>query len=124
TSRSGSIVWRANWWAWQGGRIKRSPGGRAPHDRPATTRQNTLRTRLLPQLERLDHVVHLHVRERPEPDTALVPFADLGRVVLEPLERLDRQVVPHDLATAQHPGLGVAPHETGADQGTGDRAGL
>ena len=43
-----------------------------------------LRPRLLPHLERLDHVIDLDVVVRPEADTALVAVADLGRVVLEP----------------------------------------
>jgi hypothetical protein len=50
----------------------------------------------------------LHVVERPETDTALEALADLGRVVLEPAQRLDGEVVGHHDAVADQTGLGVA----------------
>src|SRR5215203_1543656 len=80
--------------------------------------------RLLPHLERLDDVVDLDVVVRPEADAALVALADLGRVVLEPLERLDREVVRHDGAVADEPCPGVAADLAAAHQAAGDVAEL
>ena len=74
----------------------------------SAVRPRELDPRLLPQLERLDDVVDLDVVERTKPDTALEALANLGRVILEPLQRLDREVVGDDRAVANQPGLAVA----------------
>src|SRR3954471_4954322 len=73
--------------------------------------------RLLAHLEGLDDVLDLDVVERPETDTALVALADLGHVVLEPAQRLDREVVGDDHAVADQPGLGVPGDRPAADDG-------
>src|SRR5829696_3508599 len=78
----------------------------------------------LAHLERLDDVLGLDVVERPQPDTALVALADLGRVVLEPAEGLHRQVVGDYGAVPEPTGLRVADDRPGADQRTGDVADL
>src|SRR4051794_7598196 len=83
-----------------------------------------LRAGLLPHLERLDDVVDLDVVEATQRDTALEALADLGRIVLEPPQRLDGGVLRHHRAVADDPRLGVAPDETGADQAAGDDADL
>src|SRR5205823_14289608 len=80
--------------------------------------------RLLAQLVRLDHVVDLDVVERAETDAALEALADLRRVVLEPSQRLDRQVVRRDRAVADEPRLGVAHDRAVSDQAAGDVAEL
>src|SRR3954469_10405683 len=80
--------------------------------------------RLLAQLERLDDVLDLDVVERPQPDTALVALADLGGVVLEPLERVDHEVVVDHHAVAQQPGLRVPADLPGTDDAARDVAEL
>src|SRR5262249_10732581 len=80
--------------------------------------------RLLAHLERLDDVADLDVVVVAEGQTALVALADLGRVVLEPLERGDGEVLRHHHAVAQQPGLGVAPQYPGPDDAAGDVAEL
>jgi hypothetical protein len=54
-----------------------------------------------------------------ELDAAFEAGLDLGGVVLEAAERLDRAVV-HDLAGADHAGLGGAADEAFGDHATGD----
>src|SRR6266571_4096942 len=57
--------------------------------------------RLLPHLERLDHIADLDVAVA-DPDTALEALADLGGVVFEPAQRLDREAVGnHDAVPDQ-----------------------
>src|SRR5699024_8648588 len=74
-------------------------------------------TRLLAHLEGLDDVALGDVVEGPEADAALETFADLGDVVLLPPQRLDGEVVPHDDAVPQQPGLGVPADRPGPDDG-------
>src|ERR1700710_1579506 len=84
----------------------------SPRRRSATSdpvNNPALLPRLLAQLERLDHVIDLDVVERAQPDAALEALADLGRVLLEPLERAHGEVVRHHRAVPHQPGLGVAP---------------
>src|ERR671910_2287990 len=88
--------------------------------RDVITRRVGSGPRLLAHLEGLDDVVDLDVVERPEADAALVALADLGRVVLEPLERLDREVVRHDGAVADEARLGVAADLAAAHQTSRD----
>src|SRR5689334_6860441 len=78
--------------------------------------------RLLAHLERLDHVADRDVVVVAERDTALEALADLGRVVLEPAQAGDRQVVRHDRPVADEPRLGVAPDESRPDDATRDVA--
>src|SRR3954469_22445224 len=94
----------------------------AEHDREPHLPADYLAARLLPHLEGLDGIADLDVVERPEPDTALEPFADLGGVVLEPPQRLHREVAVDDDAVADQPGLGVAPDGAGTHDRTGDVA--
>src|SRR5207248_7677333 len=56
--------------------------------------------------------------------TALVTFANLDHVILEPPQRADRQVLRHDGAVAKQTRPGVAPDLAGHDQATRDRADL
>src|SRR6202043_2424942 len=55
--------------------------------------------RLLPHLERLDDITDPDVVVA-EPDAALEALADLGRVILEPAQRLDGQVARYHDAVA------------------------
>src|SRR5215469_7723930 len=58
-------------------------------------------TRLLAHLEGLDHVAYLDVAVA-DADAALEAFADFGRVVLEPAQRLDVEaVLDHDAISDQ-----------------------
>src|SRR4051794_38022610 len=79
---------------------------------------------LLAGLDRLDLVADLDVVDPAESDARLEVRADLGDVVLEPAQRLDRQVVPDDHAVADHPRLRVARDHAAADQHTRDVAEL
>src|SRR5215207_7569508 len=97
-----------------------SPKRRSATSDPVNNR--VLPPRLLAQLERLDHVIDLDVVERAQPDTALVALADLGRVLLEPLEGLHGEVVRDHGAVPDEPGLGVAPDLPGPHQTTRDVA--
>src|SRR5829696_2154909 len=91
-----------------------SPRRRSATSDPVNNR--VLPPRLLAQLERLDHVTDLDVVERAQPDTALVALADLGRVLLEPLEGLHGEVVRDHGPVPDEPGLGVAPDLPGPHQ--------
>src|SRR5690606_28772961 len=87
--------------------------------RPAVT-TNESGANLLDHFDRLDLVPDLDVVEPPEPDPALEALADLGDVVLEPAQRLDREPVGDHDAVADDPGLrvardGAAPHEHTGD---------
>ena len=66
-----------------------------------------------PALVGLDGVLDLDVVPRAEPDAALEALADLGRVILEPAQRVDLQVVVDDHPAAQQPSLGVPPDLAG-----------
>src|SRR3954453_20102413 len=83
-----------------------------------------LRARLLAHLEGLDHVLDLDVVERPQADTALIPVANLGHVVLEAAQRLDGQIVGAHHAVADQPGLRVPVDGAAADDRAGDVADL
>src|SRR3954452_9431364 len=78
----------------------------------------------LAHLEGLDDVADLDVLEVPEHQTTLEALADLGRVVLLPLERGQVEVVGDHGTVAQHPGLGVAPDDPAGDHATRDVADL
>src|SRR4051795_7646778 len=80
--------------------------------------------RLLAHLEGLDHVADLRRAETAQGQTTLEALPDLGRVVLEPLERADRDVVRHHGAVAQDARLGVAADETRPDETAGDETDL
>src|SRR4051794_29688142 len=80
--------------------------------------------RLLPHVEGFDGVTLTDVVEGAESDTALVAFADLRGVVLEPLERLDGQARRDHDPVAHQPGLGVPPDLAGPDDAAGDVAEL
>src|SRR5690606_12199471 len=69
----------------------------------------------------LDDVAFLEVLEVRQTDTALEPGADLGGVVLEPPQRLDR-ALPDDGALTQEADLGVARDDAALDHATGDLA--
>src|SRR5262249_12430492 len=76
---------------------------------------------LLAHLEGLDGVLELQVVVA-EADAALEALADLGGVILEPLQRLDRQVVGHHHAVPDQPRLAVAGDRAGPDHAAGDVA--
>src|SRR4051794_30940047 len=76
----------------------------------------------LPLLEGLDDVLDLDVVVRPEADTALEAFADLGDVLLEPTQRLDTQVVGDDDTVPNQPCPAVAVDGAGAHDAAGDVA--
>src|SRR6202023_4352835 len=76
---------------------------------------------LLPHLERLDDVLDPDVVVA-HADTALVAFADLGHVVLEPAQAFDREVVGDDHAVPDDPRLAVARDRAGADDAARDAA--
>src|SRR5579863_1826093 len=76
---------------------------------------------LLPHLEGLDRVADPDVVVA-DADAALEALADLGRVVLEPAQRLHRQVVGDDHAVPDQPRLGVAVDRAGTDDAAGDVA--
>src|SRR4051812_46371983 len=79
---------------------------------------------LLAQLVGLDDVVDLQVTVRAERETALEALAPPARVVLEPPQRADGQVLLDDHAVAHEPRLGVAPDLAGQHHATRDRADL
>src|SRR6516165_9050631 len=76
---------------------------------------------LLPHLEGLDRVIDPQVVVA-DADTAFVALADLGRVVLEPAERIHRQVVGDHHAVPDQPRLAAAVDRAGADDAPGDVA--
>src|SRR3954463_221026 len=80
--------------------------------------------RNLPHLEGLDDVALLDVLVVPQDQTALEALADLGGVVLLPLQRREVEVVGHARAVADHPDLGVAPDHAPDDHAAGDVADL
>src|SRR5258706_4087023 len=77
---------------------------------------------LLPHLERLDDVADLDVVVVAQGQTALETLADLGGVVLEPLERGDGEILRHHRTVAQEPGLGVAADDARPHDATRDAA--
>src|SRR5580693_711353 len=89
-----------------------------PAPAPAADRSGP---RLLPHLERLDHVTDLDVAVT-ESDAALEALPDLGRVVLEPAQRIDAEVVRDDDAVADEAGLAVAGDRARADDAACDIA--
>src|ERR1700733_9848215 len=87
----------------------------------APTYMPGLGPRLLAQLERLDRVTDLQVVVA-DADTALEAFPDLGRVILEPAQRIDGQVVRDNHAVPDQPGLAVARDRAGPDDAARDVA--
>src|SRR3954471_14557710 len=83
-----------------------------------------LATRLLPHLERLDHVTNLEVVVRPEGETTLEAVPDLDHVVLEPTQRADRLVLHGDHVVPQQAGPRVPPDLTGEHHATSNGADL
>src|SRR5579859_3984018 len=77
--------------------------------------------RLLPHLEGLDGVADPDVVVA-DADTALEALADLGRVLLEPAQRIHRQVVGDDHAVPDQPRLAAAADHAAAHDGPGDVA--
>src|SRR5208282_6101330 len=73
---------------------------------------------LLPHLEGLDRVPDPDVVVA-DADTALVALADLGRVLLEPPQRLHRQVVGDHHAVPGQPRLVTAVDRAAADDAAG-----
>src|SRR5450756_1710546 len=108
-------------WAGLGPRPRRAGSRGRPRPRPRID-ADALRARLLAHLVRLDHVIDLDVVERPQPDAALVTVADLGRIVLEPLERVDGEALAHHLGAPQHPGSRAAADDARPHERTGDVA--
>src|SRR6202167_758728 len=76
---------------------------------------------LLPHLVRLDRVFDPDVVVA-DTDTAFVALADLGRVVLEPAQRIHRQAVGDHHAVPDQPRLAAAMDRAGADDAAGDVA--
>src|SRR5665648_770957 len=108
-------------WVGLGPRPRRAGSRGRPRPRPRID-ADALRARLFPHLVRLDHVIDLDVVERPQPDAALVTVADLGRIVLEPLERVDGEALAHHLGAPQHPGSRAAADDARPHERTGDVA--
>src|ERR1700761_9218358 len=79
--------------------------------------------RLLPHLEGLDRVLDPEVVVA-DPDTALVALADLGRVVLEPAQRVHREVVGDDHPVPDDPRLAAAVNRAGPHDAARDVADL
>src|SRR5690606_41839549 len=71
-----------------------------------------------------DRVAFPQVVAGPAPDAALVTLADLGDVVLEATQRLDREVVPHDGPRTQDPRLRATADLAAAHDRPGDVAEL
>src|SRR4249919_2194017 len=80
--------------------------------------------RNLLHLEGFDDVALLDVLVVPQDETALEALADLGCVVLLPLQRRQVEVVRHDGAVADQSYLGVASDHTAGDHAAGDVAEL
>src|SRR5580658_2031915 len=99
-------------------RADSAPGGRAP-PRPAAYS----RTRLLPHLEGFNHVAELDVAV-PDPDAALEALADLGRVILEPAQRLDAEAVLNHDTVPDQAGSAVSRDRARPDDTTGHVADL
>src|SRR5689334_23641360 len=85
---------------------------------PASTRSGP---RLLPHLEGLDGVTDPDVVVA-DADTALEALADLGRILLEPAQRVHRQVVGDHHAVPDQPRLAAAADQAAAHDGPGDVA--
>src|SRR5215472_4788791 len=83
--------------------------------------ENLSGPRLLPHLERLDHISDPQVVVA-ETDTALEALPHLSRVVLEPAQRLDGEVVRDHHAVSDQAGLAVASDRARADDAAGDVA--
>src|SRR6266516_6947120 len=78
--------------------------------------------RLLPHLVGLDHIAELEVVVA-DADTALVPLADLGDVILEPAQRPDREALRHHDTVADQACLAAAVDRARAHDAAGDVAG-
>src|SRR6478735_8638415 len=98
---------------------RRAPPWVTPQQRPARSCPRDLL-----HLVSLDDIAFLDVVEPTQDQTTLEALADLGRVVLLPLERGEVQVVRHDGAVADQAHLGVASDQAAGDHATGDVADL
>src|SRR6478735_4051593 len=98
---------------------RRAPPWVTPQQRPARSC-----ARNLLHLVSLNHIAFLDVVEPTQDQTTLEALADLGSVVLLPLERGEVQVVRHDGAVADQAHLGVASDQAAGDHATGDVADL
>src|SRR4030081_2163049 len=87
-------------------------------------RTSLSRARLLALFVRLDDVAYLQVAVVAQGQTTLEALADLGGVVLEPLQRADRQGLRHHGAVPKQTRPGVASDLARGDQATGDGADL
>src|SRR4051794_34821951 len=81
------------------------------------------RTRLLDELVGLDDVAFLDVVAR-QGKTTLVAVANLGGIVLLPLQRRDGDRLGHHDVVAEQTRLGVASHDARGDEAAGDVADL
>src|SRR6516162_7837111 len=109
--------------------VSASATARRRAGRPASARRRTPRParavtrprsapRLLPHLVGLDHVLDLDVAVT-DADAALVALADLGHVLLEPAQRLDREALLHHDAVADQARLAATADRAGAHDGAG-----
>src|SRR3954447_6392237 len=80
--------------------------------------------RNLPHLEGLDDVALLDVLVVPQDQTTLEALADLGCVVLLPLQRRQVEVVRDDGSVADQSDLGIASDDTAGDHAARDVAEL
>src|SRR5262249_56607208 len=78
--------------------------------------------RLLPHLVGLDHVAEVDVVVA-EADAALEALANLGDIVLEPAQRLDREALRDHDAVADQAGLAATVDRARAHDAAGDVAG-
>src|SRR5262249_48749112 len=74
--------------------------------------------RLFPHLKGLDHVADLDVAVT-DSDTALEAFPDLGSVILEPAQRIDRDVIGNHDAVPDQASPGVPGDRARAHDATG-----
>src|SRR6185503_788240 len=86
-----------------------TPTARTSTFRPARAVTELSAARLLAELERPDDVTDLDVVEVVDGQTALDALADLGCVVLEPLQRRQLGVVDDHRAVSDQSDLRVAP---------------
>src|SRR3954468_14379977 len=100
------------------GRYSDRPG----RDARAVTKPSA--PRLLAQLERLDDIADLDVVVAVDGQTTLEALADLGRVVLEPLQRRQLGVVDDHRTVPDQPDLRVAAEQAAGHPATGDVAHL
>src|SRR4051794_5827231 len=93
-------------------------------DRDARAVTKPSAPRLLAQLERLDDIADLDVVVAVDGQTTLEALADLGRIVLEPLQRRQLGVVDDHRTVPDQPDLRVAAEQAAGHPATGDVAHL